>query len=185
MYVPGTDHAGIATQSVVEKQLAKGTPPLSRHDLGRDKFLEQVWAWKEQYGTRICKQLRRLGSSVRASRASYLWGARATLGRERPEPNASLERDAGRPTRQYRSHYSDAFSLTISPGSSIRKRRACAREKGKRIAALTDSLRTSERDRFPFERRSTGAANASRWTPSARKPSIARAFSGIYLARFR
>ncbi|KAJ8598262.1 hypothetical protein CTAYLR_005497 [Chrysophaeum taylorii] len=62
LYVPGTDHAGIATQSVVEKQLAKQS--VSRHDLGREKFLEKVWEWKEQYGSRICRQLRRLGSSV-------------------------------------------------------------------------------------------------------------------------
>lgn len=71
LYVPGTDHAGIATQTVVEKQLAKQTPPVSRHDLGRDKFLEQVWAWKQQYGTRICRQLRRLGSSVDWSRERF------------------------------------------------------------------------------------------------------------------
>ena len=71
LYVPGTDHAGIATQSVVEKMLAKQTPPVSRHDLGRDKFLEHVWAWKGQYGSRICTQLRRLGSSVDWSRERF------------------------------------------------------------------------------------------------------------------
>ena len=71
LYVPGTDHAGIATQSVVEKQLAKQTPPVSRHDLGRDKFLEQVWAWKGEYGGKICNQLRRLGSSVDWSRERF------------------------------------------------------------------------------------------------------------------
>ncbi|KAJ1461257.1 tRNA synthetases class I-domain-containing protein [Pelagophyceae sp. CCMP2097] len=71
LYVPGTDHAGIATQSVVEKQLAKLKPPVSRHDLGRDKFLEKVWEWKEQYGSRIYKQLRRLGSSVDWSRERF------------------------------------------------------------------------------------------------------------------
>ena len=71
LYVPGTDHAGIATQSVVEKQLAKQHPPVSRHDLGRDKFLEQVWAWKGEYGGKICNQLRRLGSSVDWSRERF------------------------------------------------------------------------------------------------------------------
>jgi len=61
LWLPGTDHAGIATQAKVEEQLAKeGT---SRVELGRDKFLERVWEWKKQYGGRITQQLRRLGSS--------------------------------------------------------------------------------------------------------------------------
>lgn len=61
LWLPGTDHAGIATQAKVEEQLAKeGT---SKHSLGREKFLERVWQWKEQYGGRITHQLRRLGSS--------------------------------------------------------------------------------------------------------------------------
>ncbi|MDA8223298.1 MAG: class I tRNA ligase family protein, partial [Desulfitobacterium hafniense] len=61
LWVPGTDHAGIATQAKVEEQLAKeGT---SRNELGREKFLERVWDWKRQYGGRITQQLRRLGSS--------------------------------------------------------------------------------------------------------------------------
>ena len=61
LWVPGTDHAGIATQAKVEGQLAKeGT---NRHELGREKFLERVWDWKMQYGGRITQQLRRLGSS--------------------------------------------------------------------------------------------------------------------------
>jgi valyl-tRNA synthetase len=62
LWQPGTDHAGIATQMVVERQLeAEGT---SRHDLGREKFLEKVWEWKEQSGNTISRQLRRMGSSV-------------------------------------------------------------------------------------------------------------------------
>ncbi|AET70613.1 valyl-tRNA synthetase [Desulfosporosinus orientis DSM 765] len=61
LWVPGTDHAGIATQAKVEAQIAKeGT---NRHELGREKFLERVWDWKHQYGGRITQQLRRLGSS--------------------------------------------------------------------------------------------------------------------------
>ncbi len=61
LWVPGTDHAGIATQHVVEEQLAKeGT---SRYDLGREKFVERVWEWKERYGHIITDQLRRLGAS--------------------------------------------------------------------------------------------------------------------------
>ncbi|MFA6350684.1 MAG: valine--tRNA ligase, partial [Candidatus Omnitrophota bacterium] len=61
LWMPGTDHAGIATQNVVERSLAK--EGLKRHDLGRDKFIERVWLWKEQYGSTIVKQLRKLGSS--------------------------------------------------------------------------------------------------------------------------
>ncbi|MBN2343137.1 MAG: valine--tRNA ligase [Deltaproteobacteria bacterium] len=62
LWMPGCDHAGIATQMVVERQLRnEGT---SRHDLGRDKFVERVWQWKEQYGNRITEQLKRMGVSL-------------------------------------------------------------------------------------------------------------------------
>ncbi|KYZ76801.1 valine--tRNA ligase [Anaerosporomusa subterranea] len=61
LWMPGTDHAGIATQIKVEENLAK--EGISRYDLGRDKFIEQVWDWKEQYGSRILNQLKRLGAS--------------------------------------------------------------------------------------------------------------------------
>lgn len=60
-WVPGTDHAGIATQNVVEKQLKKERT--SRHALGREKFVELVWKWKEQYGGIIIQQLKKLGCS--------------------------------------------------------------------------------------------------------------------------
>ena len=62
LWVPGTDHAGIATQSVVEKKLKK-EEGLTRHDLGRDEFLKRVWQWKEEYGNTILNQFRRLGVS--------------------------------------------------------------------------------------------------------------------------
>jgi len=61
LWVPGTDHAGIATQARVEEQLAK--EGLSKYDLGREAFLERVWEWKREYGGRITKQLALLGSS--------------------------------------------------------------------------------------------------------------------------
>ena len=61
LWMPGTDHAGIATQNVVEKQLAG--EGITRKDLGRKKFIEQVWHWKEKYGGIIIEQLKRLGSS--------------------------------------------------------------------------------------------------------------------------
>ncbi|MGE4272003.1 MAG: valine--tRNA ligase [Desulfitobacterium sp.] len=69
LWLPGTDHAGIATQAKVEEQLAKeGT---NRHELGRDKFLERVWDWKREYGGRITGQLRRLGASCDWSRERF------------------------------------------------------------------------------------------------------------------
>ncbi len=61
LWIPGTDHAGIATQNVVERELAK--EGYTRHQLGREKFLERVWQWKERYGQTIIKQLQRLGAS--------------------------------------------------------------------------------------------------------------------------
>ncbi|MCX5706451.1 MAG: valine--tRNA ligase [Candidatus Omnitrophica bacterium] len=61
LWMPGTDHAGIATQNVVEKSIAKEN--LKRQDLGRDKFIQRVWEWKEQYGSTIIHQLKKLGSS--------------------------------------------------------------------------------------------------------------------------
>ncbi|MDA3864555.1 MAG: valine--tRNA ligase [Deltaproteobacteria bacterium] len=62
LWLPGTDHAGIATQAVVERKLKRNN--LSRHEMGRKKFLEKVWEWKENYGKRITNQLRRIGSSL-------------------------------------------------------------------------------------------------------------------------
>ena len=69
LWQPGTDHAGIATQMVVERQLA--AQGIGRHDLGREKFLEKVWEWKEQSGGTITRQIRRLGSSVDWSRERF------------------------------------------------------------------------------------------------------------------
>jgi valyl-tRNA synthetase len=69
LWLPGTDHAGIATQARVEEQLA--TEGVSKYDLGREKFLERVWEWKHQYGTRITNQLRLLGSSCDWSRERF------------------------------------------------------------------------------------------------------------------
>ncbi len=70
LWVPGTDHAGIATQHVVERRLWNEEKK-DRRDLGREAFLERVWAWKEQYGTRIINQLRRLGCSCDWSRTRF------------------------------------------------------------------------------------------------------------------
>ncbi len=69
LWQPGTDHAGIATQIVVERQL--DAQKISRHDLGREKFLEKVWEWKEHSGSTITRQMRRLGTSPDWSRERF------------------------------------------------------------------------------------------------------------------
>lgn len=73
LWVPGTDHAGIATQIKVEEELRK--EGLTRYDLGREKFLERVWDWKEMYGGRIVEQLKKLGSSCDWERERFTMDA--------------------------------------------------------------------------------------------------------------
>ncbi|MEW5895771.1 MAG: valine--tRNA ligase [Candidatus Omnitrophota bacterium] len=68
-WMPGTDHAGIATQNVVEKQLAKEGK--TRHDLGREKLLERLWQWKKEYGDTIINQLKKIGSSCDWDRTRF------------------------------------------------------------------------------------------------------------------
>ncbi len=70
LWLPGTDHAGIATQAVVERELKKNEN-LSRHDLGREKFLERVFAWKDKHGAHIIEQLKLLGASADWSRLRF------------------------------------------------------------------------------------------------------------------
>ena len=69
MWLPGTDHAGIATQTVVEKELKKKN--ITRHQLGREKFVDEIWKWKNEYGNRIYNQMRRLGDSCDLDRAIF------------------------------------------------------------------------------------------------------------------
>uniref|UniRef100_A0A0K2UCH4 Valine--tRNA ligase n=1 Tax=Lepeophtheirus salmonis TaxID=72036 RepID=A0A0K2UCH4_LEPSM len=78
LWNPGCDHAGIATQVIVEKTLAR-EEGLSRHDLGREAFLKRVWQWKEQYGSVIYDQLRRLGSSYDWDRAVFTMDPKMSL----------------------------------------------------------------------------------------------------------
>ncbi len=73
LWVPGTDHAGIATQMMVERQLA--TEKTSRQKLGREAFLERVWCWRKQYGSAILDQMKRLGASVDWSREYFTMDA--------------------------------------------------------------------------------------------------------------
>jgi valyl-tRNA synthetase len=77
LWVPGTDHAGIATQMMVERQLTEeGT---SRHSLGREAFVERVWAWKRHYGSAILEQMKRLGVSVDWSREYFTMDERLSI----------------------------------------------------------------------------------------------------------
>jgi valyl-tRNA synthetase len=69
LWLPGTDHAGIATQNVVERELA--VEGMSRHEIGREAFIEQVWSWKRRYGDRITLQMRMIGDSVDWSRERF------------------------------------------------------------------------------------------------------------------
>jgi len=77
LWLPGTDHAGIATQNVVEKELKK--EGLTRFDLGREKFLERVWQWKEKYGNIILDQLKKIGVSCDWSRARFTMDEKYSL----------------------------------------------------------------------------------------------------------
>jgi valyl-tRNA synthetase len=78
VWVPGTDHAGIATQMMVERQLAaEGTT--TRQQMGREAFTERVWAWKQQYGSAITDQMRRLGASVDWSREYFTMDDRLSV----------------------------------------------------------------------------------------------------------
>lgn len=70
LHVPGYDHAGISTQAVVENRMIKFEGK-TRHDYGREKFLEQVWVWKEKYQERITEQIYRLGHSSDWSRVAF------------------------------------------------------------------------------------------------------------------
>ncbi|HPT07731.1 MAG TPA: valine--tRNA ligase [Candidatus Omnitrophota bacterium] len=69
LWMPGTDHAGIATQNVVERKIAQ--EGLTRQDLGRDKFIERVWQWREEYGSTIIRQLKKLGASCDWKRTRF------------------------------------------------------------------------------------------------------------------
>ena len=82
LWLPGTDHAGIATQMVVEKELQR-TEKKSRHDLGREEFLRRVWEWKEQYGGRISEQHKVLGRLARLAARALHHGRGALPGRAR------------------------------------------------------------------------------------------------------
>jgi valyl-tRNA synthetase len=81
LWQPGTDHAGIATQLVVERQMMERQEP-HRRDIGREKFIEKVWAWKVESGGTIINQLKRLGASCDWSRERFTMGERGAPGEQ-------------------------------------------------------------------------------------------------------
>ena len=80
LWQPGMDHAGIATQMVVERQLAAAGSNESRHTMGRDKFVERIWQWKGESGGLIFNQLKRLGASCDWSREKFTMGGNGRAG---------------------------------------------------------------------------------------------------------
>ena len=91
LWVPGTDHAGIATQIKVEEEL-RVKEGLTRYDLGREKFLERVWDWKHKYGGRIVEQLKKLGASCDWDRAALHHGRGLLQGRSRGLLSSCMKR---------------------------------------------------------------------------------------------
>ena len=195
IWQPGYDHAGIATQNVIEKQLAK--EGLTRHDLGREAFVERTWAWLEKYGGVIMGQLRRLGASldyrrermtmdegyVRAVLKWFVHLARARI----PLPGqpdrqlvpALRERDLrsrGQPrgdrrhaVRRSATHWPTAPATS---GSRPCVRRRCSRMSRSPCTRTTTATATWSARR-PCSRSSAGSCRSSR--TSASTPSSARA----------
>ena len=98
LWLPGTDHAGIATQIKVEEDL-RVNEGKTRYDLGREKFLERVWQWKEKYGGRIVEQQKKLGASCDWERARFTICLLYTSGRYSLLPRAASPRKFRPPCR--------------------------------------------------------------------------------------
>ncbi len=129
LWVPGTDHAGIATQMLVERQLA--TEKTSRQKLGREAFLERVWKWKEQYGGAILDQMKRLGASVDWSREYFTMDA--GLSRAVREAFVRLHEQG--------LIYRGAYIVNWCPGLPDRHLRSGSDSRGAARQALYDPLR--------------------------------------------
>jgi valyl-tRNA synthetase len=136
LWQPGTDHAGIATQIVVERQLdAQG---VSRHDLGREKFLEKVWEWKEYSGGSITKQMRRLGTSPDWTRERFTMDA--GLSKIVTETFVRLFREG----LIYRGK-----RLELGPEAAHGRFRPGGRQRGRGWLHVGDPLSVRLRQRFP------------------------------------
>ena len=132
LWLPGTDHAGIATQNVVEKQLAQEGK--TRHDLGREAFEARVWEWvKQSHGT-ITGQMRKLGESVDWS-ARAVHARRAAVARGAPRVRLALRRGADLPRQLHRQ------LVPALPHGAVRPRGACTRTR--RASSGTCATRAS------------------------------------------
>ena len=128
LWLPGTDHAGIATQMMVEKQVvSEGT---SRQALGREKFLERVWCWRKQYGGAILEQMKRLGASVDWQREYFTMDANLSV----------AVREAF--TRLYAAgpHLSRGLRRQLVPRLPDRRQRSRSRPRRSSRLAVGDSL---------------------------------------------
>ena len=140
LWQPGTDHAGIATQMVVERQLA--AEGKHRLDLGREKFLERVWQWKEESGGTITRQMRRLGDSVDWSRDTFTMD---------PRPVARGHRSVRAPARG-RPDLPRQAAGELGSGAAHRGLRPRSAVRGRERLALAHPL-SDRRRRRPRRRR--------------------------------
>ena len=176
LWQPGTDHAGIATQMVVERQLnGEGR---NRHDLGRDAFVERVWQWKEQSGGTISRQMRRLGDSVDWSRDRFTMDAGLSRRRARgvraparggpdlPRPAArQLGPGAAHRALRPRGRLGTGSRAALAPALPARRRQRSPR---RRDDAPRDDARRHRRRRAPG-RRALPAPGRPRGAPAARR----------------
>lgn len=121
VWIPGCDHAGIATQAKVEGKLRE--EGMNRYELGREKFLERVWDWKEKFGSRIMFQLRSLGSSLDWDRERFTMDEAAAVPSVRSS-SASMRRDSSTRARASRTGARRAIRPSRTSRSSMRRSRA-------------------------------------------------------------
>ena len=150
LYLPGTDHAGIATQVVVERMIAKDG--LSRHDLGRQEFIATVWRWVDQYGDRIYEQIKRLGASCDWSRQAFTLDEGPSKAVRTTFVNL-YEKGAGLPRRAHRELVPTLRHGPIRPGGE-------ARREGRQ--PLPHPLRPERRQRRPDYRHHEAGDSARR-----------------------
>ena len=156
LWILGTDHAGIATQAVVEKMLRE--EGIAREELGREAFVERVWAWKEEYGSRIVEQYKRLGASSTTS-ASASPSTRATCAPSTASSSSSSTRATSTAT------------TTWSTGTRARIRRSPT-SRSRTARSRTRSTRSTTRSRAPTACSRSPPCARRRCSPTPPSPSI-------------
>ena len=172
LWQPGTDHAGIATQMVVERQLnAEGQ---TRHDLGREAFTERVWRWKEESGGTIARQMRRLGASVDWSRDRFTM-----------DPGHVAGRAGGlHPPARGGAHLPRQAARQLGPGAEDRGVRPRGPGRGRERLALAHplSVRRTARATSRSRRRARRRCSATSRSPCTRTTSATADSTGTTLA---